>query len=73
LGHYLKLWADKYATTGEIKGGMVPLMHRSIVVTSNYAIRDLYKDSGEEMIAALERRFKIIHMTDPFNVRKEND
>lgn len=49
---------------------MVPLMHRSLVVTSNYAIRDLYKDSGEEMIAALERRFKVIHMTDPFNVRE---
>lgn len=52
---------------------MVPLMHRNFVVTSNYAIRDLYKDAGEEMILALERRFKVIHMTDPFKVRQETE
>lgn len=57
LGHFLKLWADKYPANGEDKGGAVPLMHRNFIVTSNYAIRDLYKDAGEEMISAIERRF----------------
>lgn len=62
LGHYLKIWADKYACSGEVKGGTVPLLHRTFLVTSNYSIRDLYKDAGEEMIAAIERRFETIHM-----------
>lgn len=62
LGHYLKIWADKYACSGEVKGGTLPLLHRTFVVTSNYSIRGLYKDAGEEMIAAIERRFESILM-----------
>jgi len=61
LGHFLKIWADKYACTGEVKGGTVPLLHRKFIVTSNYSPRSLYKDAGEEMIQAIERRFEIIH------------
>lgn len=48
-------------------------MHRDFVVTSNYAIRNLYKDAGEEMIQALERRFKVIHMLAPFKKPEETD
>jgi hypothetical protein len=40
----------------------LPLLHRTFLVTSNYSIRQLYKDAGEEMIAAIERRFEVIHM-----------
>jgi hypothetical protein len=38
LGYHLKIWADEYACTAEIKGGVVPLKHHSIVVTSQYPI-----------------------------------
>lgn len=71
LAHYLKIWTDKYACTGEDKGSTIPLLHRNFVVTSNFSIRELYKDEPEVTLQALERRFKVIHMTDPFNTRKE--
>jgi len=46
----------------------VPLLHRDFIVTSNYSIEQLYQKDGEEMIQAIRRRCKVIHMTDPFNV-----
>lgn len=36
LGHYLKIWGDRYPCTGEVKGGQVTLVHRKIIITSNY-------------------------------------
>jgi len=66
LGHLLKIWMDHYVCTGETKGGTVPLMHRDFVVTSNYSIDQLYEKDGEEMIQAIKRRCKVIHMTQPF-------
>jgi hypothetical protein len=34
LAHHLKLWGDRYGTSGEIKGGMIALRHQLLVVTS---------------------------------------
>jgi hypothetical protein len=70
LGHYLKIWADRYACEGETKGGKVALQHRTLIVTSNYSIDKLW-ELKEEMRTAIRRRFKVIHMTDPFGT-KEN-
>ena len=64
LGHYLKIWADKYACTGEIKGGVVKLCHTTFIVTSNYSIEAMWKDDPV-MAAAIKRRFKVTHMTTP--------
>ena len=58
LGHYLKIWADKYACTAEIKGATVNLRHRKIIITSNYSPEDLWDG---EMLKAIERRFKVTH------------
>lgn len=55
LGHHLKIWADKWPCSGEVKGGTVPLMYKSFTVTSNYRIDELFRD--HILIAALERRF----------------
>ncbi len=69
LGHYLKIWADKWACTGEVKGGTVPLNHHRFIVTSNYSINEIYGPDGtendkmrrakEELVKAIERRFKV--------------
>ena len=36
LGHYLKIWTDRYACTGETKGGQIPLNYDKFIITSNY-------------------------------------
>jgi len=64
LGHYLKIWSDKYACTGETKGGTVYLQHRLFIVTSNYHPSELWKDfDQEQMLNAILRRFKVIEKT----------
>lgn len=60
---------DRYPCNGESKGSTTPLQHRTFIVTSNYSIDALYEKDGHEMIAAIKRRCKVIHMTDPFGVR----
>lgn len=61
LGHFLKIWADKYAFLAETKGGTIAVRPKTIVVTSNYSIDEIeWKDDA--MRAAIARRFKVIHM-----------
>lgn len=62
LAHYLKIWSDKYACSGEIKGGTVKLRHKWFVVTSNYDIDSLFEEKGGVMCAAIKRRFKQIEL-----------
>lgn len=62
LGHYLKIWTDRYACTGEVKGAQVNLQHKVFVITSNYRISDIF-DDDPVLLSALERRFKVIEMT----------
>jgi hypothetical protein len=68
LGHLLKIWADRYPCTGETKGGTVNLRYAKFIVTSNYSIESLWED--EEMRAAIRRRFKVTHFTEPFKYLK---
>lgn len=44
LGHYLKIWADHYSCSGEVKGGTIPLFHKKLIITSNYSIGELFKE-----------------------------
>lgn len=76
LGHYLKIWADKYACTGETKGGTIPLNHQKLIVTSNYSIDDIFGADDkatakmalakQELIKAIKRRFSVIYLDKPF-------
>lgn len=58
LGHYLKIWADRYAFPAEMKGTTVNLRPQKIVVTSNYTIGQIF-GGLPDMISALERRYKV--------------
>lgn len=64
LGHYLKIWTDRYPCTGETKGGTVNLQHDVLVITSNYSIEELWPDDVH-MQEALTRRFKVTHFNSP--------
>uniref|UniRef100_A0AAU8H575 ATP-dependent helicase Rep n=1 Tax=CRESS DNA virus TaxID=3138951 RepID=A0AAU8H575_9VIRU len=62
LNHYLKIWGDKFACKGEVKGSTIWLKHRWLVVTSNYSIGDIVKMGCKdvydvELERALKRRF----------------
>jgi len=59
LGHYLKIWADRYPCTGETKGGTIQLVHKKIIITSNFSISELFSNN-QKMIDPLLRRFKCI-------------
>jgi len=60
LGHYLKIWSDKYACTGEFKGGTLHLRHHWFIVTSNYTPHQLWPDDPV-MAEAIKRRFILNH------------
>lgn len=71
LAHYLKIWSDKYSSTGETKGGTIHLRHKWFVVTSNYDIASLFEDKGGVMCAAIQRRFKEIEVRERQDVIEE--
>lgn len=59
LGYHLKIWADHYAFTCEIKGATTSIRPRHIIVTSNYIPEDIWDDP--QTIKAINRRFKFHH------------
>jgi len=61
LGHYLKIWADKWSCTGEIKGGTIKLRHKYFIVTANYAPCELFAED-KVLCNAITRRFEVIFM-----------
>lgn len=79
LGHHLKIWADRWACNGEIKGATVALQHTHFIVTSNYDIQQLWpKDEDFKLREAIARRFQVVifsekHMgaTAPLAIRAE--
>lgn len=54
LGHYLKIWLDKWACTGEVKGATVNLSHERFIITSNYSPEEMFPDPV--MCEAIKRR-----------------
>lgn len=65
LGHYLKIWMDRYSCKGELKGSTCLLQHKLFVVTSNMEIEQIWnKDEIDISIGlAIRRRCKIVNMT----------
>lgn len=48
LAHNIKLWADRYPCTAEVKGATIPLKHQLLIVTSNYTIEEAFEADGEK-------------------------
>jgi len=59
MGFNLKIWADRYAFTAEVKGATVMIRPKFLVVTSNYHPCQIWDD--ELTLSPILRRFKIVH------------
>ena len=64
LGYYLKIWADHYVFNAEVKGGMIRIRPKTLVITSQYKLRDCFEEV--ETKDAVERRFSIKSYSDVF-------
>lgn len=67
FGFFFKKWADRHATTGEIKGGTVELQHQTFIVTSNYSIDECFDPSKPGfgvLNEAIRSRFQEVFFND---------
>lgn len=60
LGSFLKRWCDHYPFRAEVKGGSMVIRPKTIIVTSNYTIDEIF-DKDPELVLALKRRFTNKH------------
>jgi len=57
-GSQLKIWADRYPFTGQIKGGSLKKIRpKKIIVLSNYTIEECFPAKEDHL--PLKRRFKV--------------
>lgn len=64
MNHLLR-WFDRYKCTVETKGGMMPLLAESFIVTSNFEPSDCFRDKEgvpHPQMDALYRRIELIKM-----------
>jgi len=66
IGYFLKIWADHYAFNAEVKGGMLKIRPKIVIVTSQYTIEQVFQEE-RETINALHRRFKRMNWNPLFN------
>ena len=60
LAHFIKIWADRYPFSPEIKGGQLKKIRpKKIIVLSNYTPEECF--SNEQDLLPIKRRFKVIH------------
>jgi len=59
LSHMIKIWADHYPFACEVKGAVVKIRPKKIIITSNYSPEEIWTEPST--LAAITRRFNIIH------------
>lgn len=64
LAYYLKIWADYYSFNAEVKGGMMKIRPKTLIVTSQYSIDDCFQTPQDRI--AISRRFRV-HQIAPFD------
>lgn len=60
LSYYLKIWADHYAFNAEVKGGMLKIRPKLLIVTSQYPIEACFEEA--ETVSAISRRFEVLQL-----------
>lgn len=66
LGHYIKIWGDRYPFSAEIKGGTLrKIRPKKIIILSNYTIDECFPMSQDA--DPIRRRFTVKHFYDFFN------
>jgi len=55
----LKKWCDRYSFNAEVKGGQITIRPKTIIVTSNYSMRECFK--RDQDYEPMKRRFKEIY------------
>lgn len=70
LAHHLKIWADRYPASGEVKGGTVNLEHDYFIVTSNFRPFEIFSKLPQDTIDAIERRFTLHEVRLDFTVEE---
>ena len=73
LLQHLKIWADRYPFTGEVKGGQVMIAPGDfqLIITSNFKPEQCFR--RHEDILAIRRRFTFIRMTEPMTQKDPFD
>ena len=66
LIHFLKIWADRYPFTGEVKLSSMKCRPKKIIVTSNYSISQIWSQTTDT--GPLLRRFREIEFFVPMGM-----
>lgn len=58
LGYHLKIWADHYPFTAEVKGCAIFIRPKHLIVTSNYHPKEIWPNDPS-ILEPILRRFKV--------------
>lgn len=68
-GSFLKIWADRYPFTGQIKGGSLERIRpQKLIILSNYEIHDCFPDTRDSH--PLLRRFKVLRFPEDIELAR---